>query len=116
MIRSRIRSSSWNLHRRAEQRARVPVAHAAHLQLGEVLELLARLACGEDDPDRLRQQATGDEGERQRRRLVEPLRVVDDAQQRPIVGRLREQAQDRQAHEEPVRGVPSLCPNTISSA
>ena len=103
-------------HRRAEQRAGVAVAHAAHLELGDVLELLARLACGEDDPDRLRQQATGDEGERQRRRLVEPLRVVDDAQQRPIVGRLRDQAQDRQAHEEPVRGAAGAHARTRSRA
>ena len=104
-------------HRRAEQRAGVPVAHAAHLQLGDVLELLARLACGEHDPDRLRQQATGDEGERQRRRLVEPLRVVDDAQQRPIA---RPPPRPGSGPPGP-RGtgpgrLPALCPNTISSA
>ena len=55
-------------HRRAEQRAGVPIAHAVHFQLGDVLKLLARLARGEHDSDRLRQQAAGDEGEDQRRR------------------------------------------------
>jgi hypothetical protein len=91
-------------HCRAEQRARVAAAQAVHLQLGKVLELLDRLACREHDPDRLRQQAAGDKGERQRRRLVEPLRVIDHAQQRTFVGHLREQAQHRQPDEEPIRG------------
>ena len=65
---------------------------------------LARLARGEHDPDRLRQQATGDEGQRQRRGLIQPLRVVDDTQQRTLLGHLREQAQHRQPDEEPIRG------------
>ena len=73
-------------HRRAQQRAGVAVAHAAHLQLGHVLKLLARLARGEHDPDRLRQQATGDKRQRQRRSLIQPLRVIDDTQQRTLLG------------------------------
>jgi hypothetical protein len=79
-------------HRRVQQRAGVLVAQAVHHELGKVLELLDRLARGEHDPDRLRQQATGDEGERQCRRVIEPLRVIDCAQQRTLVGHFREQA------------------------
>ena len=37
--------------------------------------------------------------------LVHPLGVVDDAQQRPLLGDLGEQAQRREADEEPVRRV-----------
>ena len=91
-------------HCRAQQRAGVAVVHAAHLELGDVLKLLARLARGEHDPDRLRQQATGDERQRQRRALIQPLRVVDDTQQRTLLGRLREQTQHRQPDEKAIRG------------
>ena len=48
---------------------------------GTCCELLAGLARGEHEPDRLGQQPSGDEGERERRRLIQPLRVVDDAEQ-----------------------------------
>jgi hypothetical protein len=36
------------------------------------------------------------------RRLVQPLRVVDDGEQRTLVGRLREQCQDGQSGEETI--------------
>jgi hypothetical protein len=73
------------------------------LELGHVAELLARLAGREHDADRLRQEATGDEGERERRGLIQPLRVIDDTQQRALLGHLREQAQHRQSHDEAIR-------------
>ena len=38
--------------------------------------------------------------------LVQPLRVVDDAQQRPLLGRLGEQAEHGEADQEPVRRGP----------
>jgi hypothetical protein len=75
-----------------------------YLQLGDVLKLLPVLADREHDPDRLRLQATGDEGQRQRRRLIEPLSIVDDAEQRTVIAHLRHQAQDTQPGEEPIRG------------
>ena len=87
---------------RAQQRAGVAVVHAAHLQLGEVSKLLPRFTRGEHDPDGLRQQAPGDKRQRQRRGLIQPLRVIDDAQQWTLFGRGREQAQHGQPDEEPI--------------
>ncbi len=42
----------------------------------------------------------GHESQNLRRRLIEPLRVIDHTQQRPVLG---QQAQHRQPHQEPVR-------------
>ena len=89
-------------HRGVQQRPCVAVAQAAHLQLGQVLKLLARFTRGEHDPDRLGQQPPRHEGQRQRRGLIQPLRVIDDTQQRTLLGHLREQAQHRQPDEEPI--------------
>jgi hypothetical protein len=91
-------------NRSAQQRARVIVAQALHVELGEVPQLLDRLAGGEHDGDRVGHQAAGDERQRHRRSTVEPLRIVDHAQQRALLGHLGEQAQHRQRHEEPIRG------------
>jgi hypothetical protein len=74
-----------------------------HLQLAQVLKLLAGLACGEHDPNRIGEQASGDERQRQRRGLIEPLRVIDHAQQRTVLGHLREQTEHGQSDEEPIR-------------
>ena len=69
------------------------------------MPLAARLAHGEDQPDRLRPETARDEGQRLRRGRVEPLRVVHDADQRPLLRDVGQQAQDRQADEEPIRRV-----------
>ena len=66
----------------------------------------ARLAHGEHQPDRLRTQPARDEGQRQRGGRVEPLRVVHDADPRPLLRDVRQQAQRRQADEEPIRRGP----------
>jgi hypothetical protein len=47
-------------------------------------------------------QAPGDEDERVRRRAVEPLGIVDEAQDRALVARLGQQAQQTERHEEAV--------------
>src|SRR6185312_16144950 len=52
-------------------------------QPGQLLGLV-RLAHREDQRDGLRSQATSHEGERLRGSLVEPVDVVDDAEQRPL--------------------------------
>ena len=75
-----------------------------HLEIRQVPKLLARLACCEHEPHRLSQQPASDERERQRRGLIQPLRVVDDAEQGTLLSHLRDQAQDPQADEKPVRG------------
>ena len=103
MIRSRTRSSRWNRTAEPSSARASPLRRPCTSSSGDVLELLAGLARGEHDADRLRQQAAGDERERQRRRVIQPLRVVDDAQQRTLLGRLRDQAQHRQPDQEPIR-------------
>jgi hypothetical protein len=75
-----------------------------YLQLGNVLKLLPAFTGREHDRDRLRLQATSDEGQRQRRRLIEPLSIVHDAEQRTVIAHLRHQAQNTQPGEEPIRG------------
>ncbi len=55
--------------------------------------------------DRLRQRAAPDEPEDLSRGLVEPLRVIHDAEQRPILRRLRHQAERSEGDQEPVRVV-----------
>ena len=56
----------------------------------------------EHDRDRLGEQPARDEPEHLRGGLVEPLEVVDDAQQRLLLGDLRQQAERGQADEEAV--------------
>ena len=63
----------------------------------------AAVAGREDQCDRLGQEAPRDEGERLHRHLVEPLRVIDDAEQGLVVGGGGHQAQHRQPDQETVR-------------
>ena len=88
--------------RRVQEGLCVAVSQALDLELRDVLELLARHARGEHESHRLGQQAPRHEGERQRRGLVQPLRVVDDAQEGPSLGGVRQEAEHRQTHQEPV--------------
>jgi hypothetical protein len=57
----------------------------------------------EDHHHRVGGQPTGDEGQRPYRGMVDPLRVVDDAEGRLLGARLAEQSQHRHAHQEPIR-------------
>ena len=66
--------------------------------------------------DRLRQQPARHKRQHLCRGSVEPLCVVDRAQQRALLRCLREQAQGRQANEEEIRARPSRSPNVVSSA
>ena len=69
------------------------------------MALVARLAHGEDQPDRLHTETAPNERQREYRGQVEPLRVVDDAHDRPVLRDMAEQTQDRQANEEPIRRI-----------
>ena len=80
------------------------------MQLRQARERGARLARHEHDRDPLRQQAPRHERERARRRAIEPLRVVDDTQQRPFLGGLRQQAEHRQTDQERIRRLPCAEP------
>ena len=106
-IRSRTRSSSGPATDGLQQRLRFVVGQPSDHELRQTLEmaLAGRLAHREHQPDRLRAQTARHERQHLRRRAVEPLRIVDDADQRPVLGRVRQQAQDRQADEEAIRGV-----------
>ena len=64
----------------------------------------------EDHRHRFRQQAAGHEGQRLRRRAIEPLRVVDHADQRLRAGAIGEQPEHGQGNEEPVRHRSGLQP------
>ena len=86
-----------------QQRPRIATAQRLDVELREAGERVAQLARREHERDPLRQQAASHERERARRRTVEPLRVVDDAQERLLLGGLGQQAEDRQPDEERIR-------------
>jgi hypothetical protein len=69
--------------------------------------LLAGLTCGEEKPDRFGHQPTRGEGERLDRRPIHPLRVVDEAEERPFIRHRREESQGGEAHEKAVRRAPA---------
>jgi hypothetical protein len=73
------------------------------VELCQTGERLARLSCREHERDLLRQQAASHERKHLRRSAIQPLRVIDDGQQRPLLGCLRQQAEDRQSDEERIR-------------
>jgi hypothetical protein len=54
----------------------------------KALERAVDLARAEHERDLLRQEATSDERNRPRRRIVQPVRVINNSQQRPLLGRL----------------------------
>ena len=103
-ILSRTRPSSANRTVELSSARASPLTQAAHLEIRQVPELLAGLPRREHEPHRLGQQPASDERERQRRGLIQPLRVVDDAQQRTLLGHFGHQAEYGQADEEPIRG------------
>ena len=86
---------------------RITVIQPADGELRQPLEvpLAARLAHGEDQPDRLRTETARDERQRLCRGRVEPLRVVHDADEGSVFRDVGEQTQDRQADEEPIRRI-----------
>jgi hypothetical protein len=86
----------------AEQRARRGLVERPEHHLGHRLR---RRGAGRDQHrDRLGGEPAGGEGERVGGPAVDPLGVVDQAQQRPVPGRLGEQAQRRDRDEVPVTG------------
>ncbi len=91
---------------RGQKRAGVGLAQASEGELGQPLQSAfpVGLADAEDQPDPLRHQPPGDEADDLGRDTVEPLHVVDQADERRLLSDVGEQAEDRQSHEEPVRG------------
>lgn len=93
-------------HDQLQQRPGVAVAESLDDQFGDPVEVLDRLAGGEGQQHALGLDPAGGEGERLRGGPVQPLAVVDHADQRPSLGRLRQQARDGQADQEAIRGRP----------
>ena len=94
------------LHGRVQECSRIAVDQAADLELRQPAELLARLTRREDEADRLGEQPASDESERQGRRPVEPLGVVDDAEQRPLLRHLGHEPEHGEPDQEAVRRRP----------
>ena len=65
-----------------------------------------RFAGREAQPDRVGPEPPGHEPQRLRGRVIQPLLVIDQADQRLFPGHLRQQAQHRQPDQEPVRRRP----------
>ena len=87
-----------------EQGARVLLGEPSERQLRQAdqLALVRRLAHGEDDRHRLGQQPSRDEAQDLAGSGVEPLGVVDEAQQRALRGDLGQQAERGQGDQEAV--------------
>ena len=105
MIRSRTRSSSGAASA-PSSRARASSSRSPVTSSSGSPASSARLAGREHQPDRICPQPPGDEPQGLRRGLVEPLLVVDQADQRMFAGRPGHQAEHGQAYEEPVRRRP----------
>ena len=72
-------------------------------KLRQSRERVAELTSREHERDLLRQQAAGHERERARRRTIEPLRVIHDTQEWPLLRSLRQQAEGRESDQERTR-------------
>ena len=92
-------------HHRIKQRPRIVVGQTPDHQLRQSTQtpLLAGLVYHEHHADRIGQQTSGDERDRLLRSFVEPLGVIDDAEQRPLVRFRGQEAQKGQTDEETVR-------------
>jgi hypothetical protein len=91
--------------RRVQQHAGVRGAEPLHDQLRQAFELVlvAGLTQREHQADPLGQQPARDEPERLRGHPIQPLRVVDDAHQRLLLGHVSLQRQHGEPDEEPIR-------------
>ena len=94
--------------RRVQQRAGITVTQTPDHLLRKPRQLMFVAGCThrEHQPDPLRQQAARNERERLRGDSIEPLRVIDEADQRRFLGHLGQQAEHRQPDEEAVRRLP----------
>ena len=75
-----------------------------HVHLREPRQRVPRFAGGDHERDPLRQESASDERKSSSRGPVEPLRVVDQTEEGPFLGRFRHEPQDRQSDEERIRG------------
>ena len=86
-----------------EQRARIPVTEGLNPELGKARKIANGIADREDQRDPFGKQSSRDERERLGRRTIEPLCVVDEAEQRLLLGGVREKTENREPDEKRVR-------------
>ncbi len=105
----RLRGQGSASHR-AEQLTGLGVGQAIHRDRRKLLEHLlgGRLAYASDEADAVRMQAAGNETEHLRRFGIQPVRVINNAQQRLGLSRPGKQRERRQSHQEPLRRRPCL--------
>ena len=103
MIRSRTRASSGPARAESSSARAWSVLQPCYHQLGLPGQFGARIAGREHQRDRVGGQPPRHEPERLLRGLVQPLLVVDQADQRLVSGHLGEQAEHGQPDQEPVR-------------
>ena len=90
-----------------QQRPGIPAAERPDVELREAGQSAAELTRREGERDLLGQQAARHERERSGRCAVEPLRVVDDAQEGLPLSGIGEEAEDREPDEERARRRPA---------
>ena len=95
---------------RLQQRPCITTPQRLDAKLRQSRERVAELASREHERDLLRQQAAGHERERARRRTIEPLRVIDETQERPLLRSLRQQAEGRESDQERIRSLSGTQP------
>ena len=83
------------------------------MELRQTRERLAQLACSEHERDPLRQQPASHERKGPRRRAVEPMGVIDETQERLLLGGVGQQAEDRQSDQERIRRRVGGTPNSV---
>ena len=93
--------------RRGQQRPRILLAQPGHFQLGQPGQLRPRVTGREHHPDRVGGQPPRRKPQRLHRRPVQPLHVIDHADQRAVPGHLRQQAEHGKTDKKTVRRRPS---------
>ncbi len=96
--------------RRFQQGPGIVVPQPRHFELRQPGQLAARLADREHQADRVGGHPPGREPQGLRGSAIQPLMVIDHADQRLRPGHLREQAQHGQPDQEPVRRRPAADP------
>jgi hypothetical protein len=92
---------------RLQERPRLDPPEGIDLELRQAGEQLAGLPRREEQRDLLRREAPGHERERLRRGVIQPLRIVDDGEERALVGRRRHQGVHREADQGAARHAPA---------
>ena len=89
-----------------EERARIRVTQTIdhHHRKSPEISVVARVAHGEYHCNRLRQEPPRYEAEHLCRSPIEPLRIIDDADQRPLLGALGQQTQKSHPDEKAIGG------------